>query len=205
MSRSAAAKNTRPAKKASPAPAAATPDGWFDRLKRLRFRFKRKGVNIQLLLEDPAKHLADIKRQAAEADTSEGALLRTALKGVLDKHASARSVLVHLSVLEKALGRHGLKALDELPPDVMRKAMSQLETLVSDWSNAHLTVLRAKLIAAVVKHERVGDRRSTAERLSDFEDSNRLQVNEASVTTFMEVNAQWERSLTGQKLDAPTK
>ena len=119
--------------------------------------------------------------------------------------ASARSVLVHLSVLEKALGRHGLKALDELPPDVMRKAMSQLETLVSDWSNAHLAVLRAKLIAAVGKHERVNDRRSTAERLSDFQDSNRLQVNEASVTTFMEVNAQWERSLTGQKLDATSQ
>ncbi|MEO8155504.1 MAG: hypothetical protein ABI605_20745 [Rhizobacter sp.] len=206
MSRDTVTKKSRPAKKVSaPPPAAVKPEGWFDRLKRLRFRFKRQGVNIHVLLEDPAEHIADIKRQSAEADTSEAALLRAALKGVLDKHPSTRLVLVHLSVLEKALGRHGLKALEQLPPDVMRKAVAQLETLVSNWSNAHLAALRAKLVAAVMKRQRAGDRRSTAERLSDFADSNRLQVNEASVTTFLEVNAQWERSLTGQKLDTPDK
>jgi hypothetical protein len=203
--RNAADKKARPAKKASPAALAQKAPGWLERLKRLRLRFKRQGINIHVLLEDPAEHIAGIKREAAASDSSEAAALTKSLKGVLDQHASARAVLVHLGVLEQALNRHGLKALNQLPPDVMRKAMAQLETLVSDGSNVQLATLRARVTAALVTHERASDRRSTAERLSDFQDSNRLQVNEASVTTFMEANAQWERSLTGGKLEAPAK
>ena len=192
-SRDAQAQQARPAEKKTL--------GWFARLKRLRLRFQRKGVNIHLLLEDPAEHIADLKRQAVAIDTSEAAVLRTALKRVLDRHASSRSVLPHLRVLEKALGKYGLNAMEELPPEVMQKALSQLETLVSDWSEAGLAGLRARLTAALVKHGRAKMTHRGAERLSDFQDSNRLQVNESSVTTFMEVNAQWERSLTGsQKL-----
>ncbi len=189
------------AQKARPAEKKATkPLGWLDRLKRLRLRFQRKGASIHLLIEDPAEHLAGIKREAVAAHTSEATMLRMALKGVLDRHASARSVVPHLRVLEKALNRHGLKALEELPPDVMQRALSQLETLVSDWSHGGLAALRARLTAALVKHGRAKKSLRGAERLSDFQDSHPLQVNESSVTTFMEANAQWERSLTGQKL-----
>jgi hypothetical protein len=195
---------SRDAKKKKVRADEAQPLGWFEKLKRLRLRFRRKDGNVHLLLEDPAEHLASIKRQTA-ADTSEAALLRAALKSVLDKHASTRSVLVHLSVLEKALGRHGLQALDELPPDVLQRAMTQLETLVSDWSQGNLAGLRARLTEALIKHGRAKDRRRTSERLSDFQNSRQLVVNEASVTTFMEVNAQWEKSLTGQKLSAPPR
>jgi hypothetical protein len=171
--------------------------GWLDRFKRLRFFFQRKSASA--LLDDPSEHLASIKQQAA-ADSSEAALMRAALKGVLDQHASSRAVLVHLSVLEKALGRHGLKALEELPLDVLRRAMAQLETLVSDWSPGNLAALRARLTEALIKQRRANDRRRTTERLSDFEDSRQLQVKEASVSRFMEANARWQRSLTGQKL-----
>ena len=39
-------------------------------------------------------------------------------------------------------------------------------------------------------------------QLSDFGDTTHVQVREASVTTFMEVDQEWERSLTG-KLETP--
>lgn len=178
-------------------PAEAKKLGWFERLKRLRLRFKREGMNVRVLLEDPAQHLADIKRQSKQADLSEAAMFSAALKGVLDRHAASRSVLPHLTVLEQGLDRHGLKVLDKLPPDVVRKALAQMETLVTDWSQGGLAALRARLSGALITHGRDKGRRRVAEQLSEFQDSQRLQVNEASVTTFLEVNAQWERSGTG--------
>jgi len=125
-------KKSRSSQKASPASGAAKAPGWFERLKRLRLRFKRQGLNIHMLLEDPAEHIAEIKRESAVADTSEAAMMSKALKKVLDRHASSRTVLAHLALLEKSLNRRGLKALDQLPPEVMQRAMSQLETLVTD-------------------------------------------------------------------------
>jgi hypothetical protein len=178
-------KATRPAKESSA--------GWLDRLKHLWLRVQRKGAGADPALDGSA-------RRNTPADSPEAVLLRAALKGVLDQHASSRSVLVHLTVLETALGRHGLRALDELPHDVLRRAMSQLETLVSDWSPGNLAALRARLTAALIKHRRANDRRRTSERLADFQDSRQLQVKDVSVSTFMEANARWQHSLTGHKL-----
>jgi len=196
----AGSKKTRPA--AAPV---AEKDGWLQRLKRLRLSFKRKGLNIQVLIEDPAKHIAEIKREAAVADVSEAAMLSAALRGVLDRHPTSRSVLVHLGLLEKAMSRHGLKALDDMPADILQRAMSQFDTLVSDWSPAPLAALRAKIKTVLLAHQRANDHRSTAQRLSNFHDDERMHVAEASVTTFMEANAEWEKSFTGQRLSAVAK
>lgn len=186
------------------AKAADKPLGWFARLKRLRLRFQRKGIDFKLLLEDPAEHIAEIKRQAVAVSTSEAAMMSAALKLVLDRHASARAVLVHLAVLETALRRRGLETLDELPPEVMLRAMSQLETLVTDWSPAGLAGLRARVTTALVRQDRASQHGGASEQLSSFQDGNRVQVGEASVSTFLAVSAQWEGSLTGsQRLSVP--
>lgn len=178
-------KPKRPAKESAP--------GWLDRLKLVWLRMQRNGAGVGSATESATP-------RNTQTDQSEAVLLRAALKGVLDQHASSRSVLVHLTVLEKALGRHGLSALDELPHDVLRRAMSQLETLVSDWSPGTLAALRARLTASLIKRGRANDRRRTSERLADFQDSRQLQVKDVSVSTFMEANARWQHSLTGQKL-----
>ncbi len=197
-SKAAAKAAGKPTKASAHPPPADKALGWFERLKRLRFRFQRKGIDFKLLLEDPAEHIAEIKRQAVAVPSPEAAMMSVALKAVLDRHASARAVLLHLAVLEKALNRHGLKALDEVPPDVMLRAMSQLETLVTDWSQAGLAGLRARVTASLVRQDRASQRGGAPERLSD------LQVDEASVSTFQAINAQWEGSLTGsQRLGAP--
>lgn len=165
---------------------------WFERL--LGLSFMRKGGPRN---EAPEAGKSEKKRAAALADISETASLCAALKALLDQQASSRTVLVHLVVLENALSQRGLKALQELPPDLLRRAMFQLETLVSDWSSVPLAALRAKLMAALVRHQGLKDKRSSAQRLSDFHDDKRMQAGEISMTTFMEVNEQWERSLTG--------
>jgi hypothetical protein len=101
---------------------------------------------------------------------------------------------MHLSVLEKALGKHGMKALDELPADVLRRAMSQLETMVSDWAQPGFAALRARLTEALIRQGRDPGRRRV--RASDFEDSRQLQVKDASVSTFLAARSQWERQST---------
>jgi len=178
-------KPKRPAKERSP--------GWLDQLKHVWQRLLRKSAGV-----DPALGASALR--STQSDRSEAALLRAALKGVLDQHASSRSVLVHLTVLETALGSRGLRVFDELPRDVLRRAMSQLETLVSDWSPGNLAALRARLTASLIKHGRANDRRRTSERLTDFQNSRQLQVKDVSVSTFMEANARWQHSLTGHKL-----
>ncbi len=161
----------KPAKKA-----ADKPPGWLAWLKRLRLPFQRKGSDFKFLLEDPVEHIAEIKREAVAVDTPESRMMSAALKTVLDRHASARTVLAHLAVLEKALNRHGLKALDELPPDVMLRAMAQLETLVTDWSQAGLAGLRARVTASLVRHDRASQRGGAPGRLSNSQGSNRVPV-----------------------------
>lgn len=201
MSRALDDTKARPARRSKKARAQPVPEkddgNWFERLKRLRLSFRRKGIDVQVLLEDPVEKQAEIKRAAAAAQRSEAASLSTALKAVLDTHSSSRGVLVHLVFLEKALKRRGLKALQELPPDLLRRATFQLETLVSDWSSAPLAALRGKLMAELIKHDGLKDKRSSAQLLSDFHDDKRLQSGEVSMTTFLEANEQWERSLTG--------
>ncbi|MGY4827927.1 hypothetical protein ACVNIS_05025 [Sphaerotilaceae bacterium SBD11-9] len=186
---------SRDTQKGKPArPARPASSGLLVQLKSLWLRLQRKKEDSPSLLEDPVEHIAGIKRKN-KADSSEAARLKAALKVVLDRHASSRTVLVPLWVLEKALGKHGLNALDELPPEVLKRALSQLETVVSDWSQGSLAALRARLTDALIKHGRAHDRRrSSASRLSDFQDSDRLQIEEGSVSTFMEANARWQRS-----------
>lgn len=172
--------------------------GFLDQLKQLWHRVSRPRSNEASLLDDPAQHIADIKRKTA-TDSSEAARLKAALKDLLDRHNESRSVLMHLRVLEKALGRYGLNAFDELPPDVLKRALFQLEGVVSDWSQGPLAALRARLTQRLIKHGRTPERRRAGSRASRFQDSDRLDVKDGSVSVFLEAQARWERSLTGQR------
>jgi hypothetical protein len=121
-----------------------------------------------------------------------------ALKGVLDRHAASRSVLAHLSVVEQALEHGGLPALEDVPAEVLGRALSQLEMLVSDWSEAGIAALRAQIKAAMAKPGRFDVPRGAppAKKQNDF-DNSRMQVNEASVSVFLDAQARWETSATG--------
>ena len=172
--------------------------GLLDQIKQLWQRVAGTKSDEVSLLDDPAQHIANIKRKTA-ADSSEAARLKVALKDLLDRHAESRSVLMHLRVLEKALGKHGLNAFDELPPDVLKRALSQLEGVVSDWSQGPLAALRARLTQRLIKHGRSPGRRRAGSAANGFQDSDPLDVKDGSVSVFLEAQARWERSLTGQR------
>lgn len=179
-----------------PAPAASqpSPKRWWQRLAS--FGFGRKASGPPMLTEAVRKS-NPARRGPRRADASH---MLAALRQVLDRHATSRSVLVHLGIVEQALEHNGVQALDDVPADVLARALSQLEMLVSDWTETGIAALRAQIKAAMVKPGRLdapaGRRKPAARPAADF-DNSRLQVNEASVSTFMEARARWETSATG--------
>lgn len=188
--RTAQAAKTR----AKPAKPRAKPVGWFERLTR--FAFLRKSAPPTL--SDAVGRPPAARRRDASAGRADAARMLAALQGVLDRHAASRSVLIHLGLVEQALAEQGLRGLDEVPATVLSRALSQLETLVADWSEVGIAALRAQIKGAMVKPGRAdAPKRSRAAPKSTEFDNSRLQVNDASVSTFLEARARWESSATG--------
>lgn len=173
---------------------------WFDRLKSL---FQKREVVPpslnQVLGKAGSRRPGKSSKSGGKGATNVSHMLK-ALKLVLDRHAASRSVLAHLSAVEQALEHNGVQALEDVPSDVLGKALSQLEMLVSDWSEAGIAALRAQIKAAMARPGRFDVARGaqSTKKSTDF-DNSRLQVNEASVSTFMEARARWETSLTGSR------
>jgi len=197
------AKAGKPAKTAKGAKPAADPNAflknplrWVKRLFRRPLRLQRQGLDFKVVLDPAVTRFSDSALHAAKgspSDTADVQAMRLELAAVLDRDPRSRKVLVHLNMLERALKTKGMKAFDDLPAELLRKAMAQLDTLVMDWSARGLTLLRARASGTLAR-----TRVSAANRmLSDFGDTTHVQVREASVTTFMEVEQEWERSLTG--------
>lgn len=171
---------------------------WIDRLKSLFKKPEAAPPSLnQVLGKAGSRPSAKGSRGGGKGATNVAHMLK-ALKLVLDRHGASRSVLAHLSVVEQALGHGGLHALEDVPADVLGKALSQLEMLVSDWSEAGIAALRAQIKAAMAKPGRFDLPRGAqpSKQSTDF-DNSRMQVNEASVSVFMDAQARWETSLTG--------
>lgn len=168
--------------------------GWLERFKGLFQRRSAAAAAPEAAAGKPAsrRHKG---RGKGKADASH---MLKALKAVLDRHEASRTVLAHLGVVEQALEHRGLMGLEDVPEDVLRRALSQLEMLVADWSEAGIAALRAQIKGAMAKPGRfdVPNGAPRSKKSTDF-DNSRLQVNEASVSIFMEARKNWETSLTG--------
>lgn len=194
-----AGKGAKPAKPAKPAadPNAflKNPVRWLKRFFRRPLRLQRKGLDFKVVLDPAVTRFSDSALSAARgspSDTADVQAMRLELAAVLDRDPRSRKVLVHLNMLERALKSKGMKAFDDLPPELLRKAMAQLDTLVMDWSARGLTLLRARASGTLARTK------VSAVGRMDFGDTTHVQVREASVTTFMEVEQEWERSMTGK-------
>ena len=144
-------------------PMSAVPS-WFKPLKQIVdviFRhdvvLRRDADGVRLVLNDRATG-GDTARvnpaaQAAAKESLELELMRSQLAAVLDERPETRSTLRHLAFVDDALGKKGLRALDELPLDLMRHALDQFEGLVINWSPAGLASLRSKMAVATIRRE----------------------------------------------------
>ncbi len=139
--------------------------------------------------------LACAPGKASTLSATELPMVRRDLSAVLDQHPDARTVMRFVRALEHGLRKKGRHALDELPVEVVRRAMGQLDAVVVDWSPEGLCTLRSKAALAIAERERIANIRQAALKLDAYE---QVEVEEASVTTFMAASEEWERSFTGQ-------
>jgi len=72
-----------------------------------------------------------------------------ALQRVFEEQPELRQVLPHLNLFEKALARKGSKALRRVPATVLRRALEQLEDLITSEGGSDLPVLRARIIESL--------------------------------------------------------
>jgi hypothetical protein len=100
------------------------------------------------------------------------------------------------------LAKHGLKALDEVPVEVLSTALKQFESIVVNWSDPHLAELRSKM--AVAEIDRSNDLlfAPTGDRLSKFNAAPSLLVDDVSHSVFMEFERQYQGLVSQKESDA---
>jgi hypothetical protein len=78
--------------------------------------------------------------------------MRVELGKVLDADESHRRTYRHLARFERKLDKYGLRTIEQLPIDQLRRALREFEALVRNWSSASLADLRSRM--AVVLADR---------------------------------------------------
>lgn len=116
-------------------------------------------------------------------------LAHRALKELFEKQEGLRQVLPHLSLLERALARKGSKALRRVAVHVLQRALEQLEDLQYTENNAHLAVLRTRLVESIALRS-VSTLGRSGVRLSSQSPMG-LEVKEASQSAFNEAERSW--------------
>lgn len=188
---------------------------WFARQCEKRLRFEWRGLHLHVLFEHPddtaARLLAAgvappaqkpsqqpaVAADAAppkDAEPAEVANWRLALVEVLERHPRARKVLRHLDLLEGALRHHGAKALDMLPPPVLRKTANQLDTVLDAGAPRGLIGLRAALDVTLIKRDPRAMARGRNDLISEFNAGSRIEVEEVGESTFLAAQQRWSRA-----------
>jgi hypothetical protein len=136
---------------------------------------------------------------AMGVDAAQLARMQETLADVLNQHQGSRAVLKHLGYLERALRRQGARCLLDLPLEVLKPALLQLESVSGPQPGKGLAELRACLIVTVVDRDGdTGDDDAQDERhsdhgnrLSDFSVGDKIQVCEVSHSDFLKADEQW--------------
>jgi hypothetical protein len=157
-------------------------------------RLERDGKNLNIKLASKASAAPAATKPQAPPSPAEIELnqMRAELKKLLDVHPGTRRVMRHLVYFERALATDGLRALIEIPEEVLGTALEQLEKLVSNWSNRDLATLRSKMSVAVVNRSKDPFYGTGGVKPSLFNTDSRLQVGDATHSMFLELERQYQ-------------
>jgi hypothetical protein len=172
-------------------------------LARLLFsdvKLERQGTTLNLTLATPSPEIGT--SAAVDEISTEARVLRVALKTLLDVHPATRRVMRHLACVDRALAVQGMKALAEVPVEVLSIAVEQLEILVSNWSNPQLAALRSKMAVAIVDRTQDPFYGRSGDKLSNFNTDSRLLVGDASHSMFLELERQYQDVLPAPSIRA---
>lgn len=153
------------------------------RLKRLltgRLTLRRTRFDWQVLIVPPDGESSKQEPRESLSPTNE---MGRQLSCLLDEHASSRGVLIHLAMLERLLKRRHTPGFDQLPASLLRGAHRQLSMLTAGSPPQAMAGLHSQLSLALLRR---GLFEPSAKDWSDG-----VRVQEASVSQFMEADAQW--------------
>ena len=90
--------------------------------------------------------------RALQANIDTVRAMRAELGRVLDGDESYRQTYRHLARFERKFDKYGLRTIEQLPIDQLRRALREFEALVRNWSSVSLADLRSRM--AVVLADR---------------------------------------------------
>lgn len=132
---------------------------------------------------------------AGSANTVTGRQLRQAhleLGELLDAHPDTRQLMRHLHYVERALTRHGSRALERVPSKVLVTALEQFERLVGQAPSEGLAAMKLHLQGSLLaKGVPIGRRRVVVDEDSLFGDPSAVDVSEATPSMFDETERSW--------------
>lgn len=177
-----------PAAEREPPPKHALAAAWRG-LRRLFFSplglDRRHGkLHVALKPEVPPAVVAQ-EPEPAQAQAQLLSAMQAELKALLSQRPDTRRILRHLALLEAQLQRDGLGAFEDLPLDVLGRALEQLESLSEDFGSPGLGALRSRLQLALFKREESGPQTDRVnDFLSDFGVGQKVLVNEVTPSYF---------------------
>jgi hypothetical protein len=159
--------------------------------------FKRDPAGLQIVLapkapaQAPKKAKPDSRAEAARRkEQQEQALILSQLGELLDQVPETRAALRHLLFVEQALQKKGLRALHKLPLDVLKRALEQMEGLVTNWSPVGLASLRSKIAVAIIDREHMDpDAEADAYRTAAVMDQGPDEMHAADVVSVSDDEA----------------
>ncbi|MBW8831997.1 MAG: hypothetical protein JF606_21785 [Burkholderiales bacterium] len=173
-------------------------------------RLVRKGIDFHVVLQASPEDMGSRKRRHRFAHHRHGTLpplmnaatlsaVQGALTAILDRHAKARSVLPSLALLERALRKPDGRGLECLPFDALNDAHTQLRRLMGESPSQPMLDLLGS-IDDVIRRVYPGCRADVRAKSSLAQ----IQIEEASLSAFVELERQWEHALENARKAAPS-
>lgn len=109
------------------------------------WRVRPPAIQEQNTRPEPAIRALQATSEATRAMSDE-------MRRILDADESHRQVYRHLARFERKFAKYGLRTVEQLPIDQLRRALADFESLVRNWSSPSLADLRSRM--AVVLADR---------------------------------------------------
>jgi hypothetical protein len=180
-------------------------------LEVLKLQLGQSMTSMRRFLEKPIKlddgnislgaSEASLRAQARAEKRRRVRHMRRDLYLLLSHHPSSRQLMRHLAMVERSLHAEGLVGFEALPLRVIAKALTEMESLVRDWSPTGLAELRSRM--AVIVKNRPAHSEATADDSkadaapepesvhADFDSSLSADVTEIGLAEFEELERSW--------------
>lgn len=110
--------------------------------RRARIRAARASAEARIVPIVPTVRVQRPSNTAMRA-------MRDELRGELARNAAEGRAFLHLARFERKFSKSGLRAIDDVPIDHLRRALADFEVMVRNWSSPALADLRSRMAVSL--------------------------------------------------------